>query len=84
MERKDGCIMTSKEYSGLPDVDIRTVDPASVPDIAGITVDPTLSPEERMNGNPFLYRCNGILVKTTFSGTLPLQTLLEDCLEHAT
>lgn len=83
--------MTSKEYSGLPDVDIRTVDPASVPDIAGITVDPTLSPEERvrnvarqMNGNPFLYRCNGILVKTTFSGTLPLQTLLEDCLAHAT
>lgn len=83
--------MTSAEYSRLSALDIRTVDPASVPDIASITVDPALTPEERirdvarqMNGNPFLYRCNGILVKTTFSGTLPLQTLLEDCLKHAT
>ena len=25
-----------------------------------------------MKGNPFVYRCGGILVKTSFAGTLPL------------
>ena len=36
-----------------------------------------------MNGNPFVYRCGGILVKTSFAGTRPLQAVLEDCLEHS-
>lgn len=70
-------------------IDIRTVDPGSVPDIREVHINPELPPRERMldaiaqmNGNPYLYRCGDILVKTSFCGTAPLQTLLEDCLEH--
>ena len=36
-----------------------------------------------MKGNPFLYRCGGLLVKTSFAGARPLQAVLEDCLEHS-
>ena len=83
--------MTDREYMALKDVDIRTIDPASVPDIQNISVNTTLPPVERiqdvarqMNGNPFVYRCGGILVKMKFSGTRPLQSVLGDCLEHST
>ena len=68
----------------------RTADPAAVPDIRDIHVDPSLPPAERireatrqMKGNPFLYRCGGLLVKTSFAGARPLQAVLEDCLEHS-
>lgn len=81
--------VTADKCAQLKAVDIRTVNPAGVPDIRDIQVDPALPPTERiqdvvrqMNGNPFLYRCNGILVKTSFVGTRPLQAVLEDCLEH--
>lgn len=81
--------VTAEEYAQMKAVDIRTVDPAKVPDIRDIQVNPALPPADRirdvirqMNGNPFIYRYGGILVKTSFAGTLPLQTVLEDCLEH--
>lgn len=81
--------LTAEKYAQMKAVDIRTVDPAEVPDIRDIQVNPELPTVERiqdvvrqMNGNPFIYRCGGILVKTSFAGTLPLQTVLEDCLEH--
>lgn len=81
--------ITAEKYAQMKTVDIRTVDPAGVPDIRDIQVNPELTPTDRirgvvlkMNGNPFIYRCGGILVKTSFAGTLPLQTVLEDCLEH--
>lgn len=82
--------LTAESYEQMKKIDIRTVDPATVPDIKDIQVDPALSPAERiqdvarqMHGNPFIYRCGGILVKTSFAGTLSLQTVLEDCLEHS-
>ena len=82
--------ISAEAYEQMKAVDIRTVDPATVPDIHEIQVDSPLPPAERirdvvrqMNGNPFVYRCGGILVKTSFAGTLPLQTVLEDCLEHS-
>ncbi len=82
--------ITEKQYAQMRETDIRSVDLATVPDIRDIQVDPALPPAERvraaarqMNGNPFLYRCGGILVKTSFAGTLPLQAVLEDCLEHS-
>lgn len=37
----------------------------------------------QLKGNPFVYRCGGILVKTSFAGTRPLQSVLEECLEHS-
>ena len=62
-----------EEYQRLKNVDIRTVDPDTVPDIRAVRIDPSLPPAERirdvarqMNGNPFVYRCGGLLVKTSF------------------
>ena len=82
--------ITAEMYEQMKVIDIRTVDPAMVPDIQDICVDPDLPPAERlrdvarqMNGNPFLYRCGKLLVKTSFAGTRPLQIVLEDCLEHS-
>lgn len=82
--------VTAEMYEQMKTIDIRTVDPDTVPDIQDIHVDPSLPPAERireaarqMKGNPFVYRCGGILVKTSFAGTRPLQTVLEDCLEHS-
>ena len=82
--------VTAEMYEQMKDIDIRSVDPATVLDIRDIRVDPSLPPAERireaarqMNGNPLLYRCGGILVKTSFAGTRPLQAVLEDCLEHS-
>ena len=80
----------AEQYAQMKETDIRSVDPATVPDIRDIQVDPSLPPAERiraaarqLKGNPFVYRCGGILVKTSFAGTRPLQTVLEDCLEHS-
>lgn len=82
--------VTAEMYERMKAIDIRTVDPATVPDIRDIHVDPSLPPAGRvreaarqMKGNPFFYRCGGILVKTSFAGTRPLQAVLEDCLEHS-
>ena len=81
---RDGKIST-EEYQKLKGVDIREIDPAAAADIRGITVNPDLSPAERlldvarqMNGNPFVY---DLLVKTSFTGTASLQSVLEECLE---
>ena len=82
--------ITAEEYQRLKAIDIRAVDPNTVPDIHTVKIDTTLPPAERirdvarqMNGNPFVYRCGGLLVKTPFAGTRPLQAVLEDCLEHS-
>ena len=76
------------QYERLRDMDIRAVDPKDVADISEITIDLKLPPEQRaadlvrqMKGNPFVYRCGDILVKTSFAGTAPLQSILEECLE---
>lgn len=83
--------ITAEEYQRLKAIDIRAVDPNTVPDIHTVKIDTTLPPAERirdvarqMNGNPFVYRCGGLLVKTSFSGSRTLQEVLEDCLEHST
>lgn len=80
--------MILEEYERLRNTDIRTVAPEDVVDVSKITVDLELPPEQRMvelvrqmNGNPFVYRCGDILVKTSFAGTASLQSVLEECLE---
>lgn len=80
--------ITAEEYQKLRDTDIREVDPSTAPDIKEIQVDTGLPVSERlldvarqMNGNPFVYRCGDILVKTSFAGSASLQSVLEECLE---
>lgn len=82
--------ISAEEYAHLKAADIRAIDPVSVPDISDVKIDPALPVVDRirdaarqMNGNPFFYRCGGILVKTSFAGTLPLQEVLENCLERS-
>ena len=76
------------EYERLRDTDVRAVDPNDVADISEITINLELAPERRaaelvrqMKGNPFVYRCGDVLVKTSFAGTATLQSVLEECLE---
>ena len=85
-----GYALTAEEYQKLKNTDIRKVDPATVPDIKDVEVDTSLPPAERildavrqMNGNPFVFRSGGILVKTSFVGMRSLQAVLEDCLENS-
>lgn len=80
---------TPEEYEKLKNADIRSVDPETAPDIRDLRIDDSLPRAERvpdllrqMNGNPFVYRCGGILVKTTFAGSASLRSLLEDYLER--
>ena len=76
------------QYERLRDTDIRTIDPSDAADINEVMIDLDLPPQQRaaelvrqMKGNPFVYRCGDILVKTSFAGTAPLQSVLEECLE---
>lgn len=69
------------------DEDVRQMDPTAVVEINDVQVDPSLPQTERviqviqqMKGNPYGYRCAGLMVKTSFGGAASLQELLEDCL----
>ncbi len=82
--------MIIAELNAMQALDVRKIDPASVPDISQIQIDTSLPPEQRMagvlqqmNGNPYFYRSGNLVVKTVFRGTARLQTLLEECLEKA-
>lgn len=82
--------MIIAELNAMQALDVRKIDPASVPDISQIQIDTSLPPEQRMagvlqqmNGNLYFYRSGNLVVKTVFRGTARLQTLLEECLEKA-
>ncbi len=71
----------------MRNMDVREVDPATLPDIEDIRIDTSLPPVERMasvlqqmNGNPYFFRSGNLIVKTSFKGNARLQTILEDCL----
>ena len=81
--------MTVMSLEELRKLDVRDVDPETLPDIKDIHIDPSLPPEQRMasvlrqmNRNPYFFRSAGLVVKTSFKGEARLQALLEDCLEH--
>lgn len=80
--------MTAIDLERMRNMDVRDVDPATIPDIKDIHIDTSLPPVERMasvlqqmNGNPYFFRSGSLIVKTSFRGEARLQTLLENCLE---
>lgn len=80
--------ITELDLERMRNMDVREVDPSTVPDINDIQIDTSLPPAERMasvlqqmNGNSYFYRSGNLLVKTTFKGNARLQTILEDCLK---
>ena len=80
--------MMEKDLELMREMDVREIDPDTLPDIADIRVDTSLPPEQQMasvlqqmNGNPYFFRSGSLIVKTSFRGEARLQTLLENCLE---
>ena len=80
--------MMEKDLELMREMDVREIDPDTLPDIADIRADTSLPPEQRMasvlqqmNGNPYFFRSGSLIVKTSFRGEARLQTLLENCLE---
>ncbi len=68
----------------MKNVDIKTVDLESLRDIRDVKIDPDQPREERIKsfldqiGNPYLFRCNGHVVRVKFAET---DRTLEDCLQ---
>ena len=80
--------MMGKDLELMREMDVREIDPDTLPDIADIRVDTSLPPKQRMasvlqqmNGNPYFFRSGSLIVKTSFRGEARLQALLENCLE---
>ena len=80
--------MMEKDLELMREIDLREIDPDTLPDIADIRVDTSLPPVlrmasvlQQMNGNPYFFRSGSLIVKTSFRGEARLQTLLENCLE---
>ena len=78
-------IVTREELKKMSEVDIRTVNPDELVDIADVKINTELPEKERMLdfirqiGNPYCYKCNGMVVKVRFAG----KQRLEDCLKAA-
>lgn len=68
--------------NALKNVDIRTVDKATLADISTVKINPNDSPEKKMTEyinqikNPYCFLCNGYAVKIEFANT---GRTIEDC-----
>lgn len=76
--------IANDDLKKMKDVDIKTVDVESLRDIRDVKIDPDLPREARIKsfldqiGNPYLFRCNGHVVRVKFAET---DRTLEDCLQ---
>ncbi len=76
--------LTAESLEAMRNVDIRTVDPATLRDIRDVKVHVELPKRERMLdyirqiGNPYCYRHGKYVVKVSFADT---EWTLEDCLK---
>ena len=68
-------IYTQEEIDAMQNVDIRTVDPATLRDIRDVTINTDLPKGERILdfirqiGNPYCYRYGKYVVKVSFTDT---------------
>ena len=82
--------MTLEEHlQKMREIDVRDIDPSTLVDIKDVQIDTSLPVEQRltsvlqqMNGNPYFFCSNGLVVKCAFKGEKKLQEILEDILEH--
>lgn len=82
--------MTLEEHlQKMREIDVRDIDLSTLVDIKDVQIDTSLPVEQRltsvfqqMNGNPYFFRSNGLVVKCAFKGEKKLQEILEDILEH--
>ena len=74
-----------QNIEAMRDVDIRTVDRASLVDLKSVHINTKLPRRERLAefirqiGNPFCYKCGNIIIKESFSNN---GRSIEDCLEQ--
>ena len=82
---REDLIELSRELERLKDVDIRTVDKASLVDIGDVHINMDLPMLERTIDyikqvrNPYCYKIHGVVVKTNFMGKVSI----DECLEAA-
>ena len=68
-------VFTREQIEAMQNVDIRTVDPDTLPDIRDVTVNADLPKRERILdfirqiGNPYCYRHGKYVVKVSFTDT---------------
>lgn len=76
----------SEKLKELAEVDIRTVDPATLVEVESVKIRTDLSEAERVRDyleqikNPYCYLYHGMIVKLSFSGKRRLEDCLKDCL----
>ena len=66
--------MTLEEHlKKMQEIDVRDIDPSTLVDIKDVHIDTSLPVEQRlasvlqqMNGNPYFFRSNGLVVKCAF------------------
>ena len=69
------CICTQEELESMKNVDIRTVNPATLRDIRDVRINTALPKEQRIQdyirqiGNPYCYRHGKYVVKISFADT---------------
>lgn len=77
--------VSNPDLEAMRNVDIRTVDPATLVDIRDVKIDKNLPQSERVRDfirqikNPYCFKCGKAIVKVSFSDTT---ATLEDRLEH--
>jgi hypothetical protein len=82
MEKFD---ITQINLEELRQVDVRTVDPATLVDINNLNIDTALPKEERLGefvrqiGNPYCFKVGKVAVSVGFAGDGPT---FEKCMEH--
>ena len=82
--------MTLEEHlQKMREIDVRDIDLSTLVDIKDVQIDTSLPVEQlltsvlqQMNGNPYFFCSNGLVVKCAFKGEKKLQEILEDILEH--
>ena len=68
-------IYTREELEPMKNVDVRTVDPATLRDLRDVKIDTALPKEQRIQeyirqiGNPYCYRHGKYVVKVSFADT---------------
>jgi len=71
----DGLQAYGQDIEAMKNIDIRTVDPATLIDIDSVIINKDLPKNERIAdfirqiGNPYCYKCGKIIVKVGFANT---------------
>ena len=81
---QQGGFIVAYDLTAMKEVDIRTVDPATLIDIRNVIIDPNRPPEEKaiaylsQIGNAYCFKCGDVIVKIRHADT---SKSIDDCME---